>query len=112
MACFRYFGASGRTLCFSSSGETVLFTPLWIPPDDRSKLLTRNVFVADKLGGKDGNKALTKPDILNLVSSDVQQLESFVWTVGSIIELLLSSAIGCVFIWHLLGEPYLDSESE
>lgn len=68
------------------------------------KLLTRNVFAMPEKDLKGESKALTKPDILNLVSSDVGQLANFVWTVSSIQELILSAAIGCVFIWHLLGE--------
>lgn len=110
-ACSKFFGVSGRISSSFFSGETFSYLTAKDRPNKPSKLLTRNVFVTAKLGGKDESKALTKPDILNLVSSDVQQLESFVWTVGSIIELLLSSAIGCVFIWHLLGTSPLLCQS-
>lgn len=50
--------------------------------------------------------ALTRPDILNLISTDAQHLENMVWTIGNIVELVLSLAIGCFFLWWLLGESY------
>lgn len=68
------------------------------------KLLTRSVYAAPPEGDKGGQKALTKPDILNLISSDVIHLEQMTWTVAQVVELILSLAIGCVFLWSLLGQ--------
>lgn len=76
----------------------------WNVVDNFRKLLTRNTFAGTKPVDTTGSRALTKPDILNLLSSDVAQVAEFVWTTGSVIQLFLSAAVGCVFIWYLLGK--------
>lgn len=74
--------------------------------DDASyrKLLTRNVYSGNSEGDESSGKKTTVPDIMNLISSDFEQLADMVWTLGSLMELVLSAAVGCAFIWSLLGK--------
>ncbi|WWC95346.1 hypothetical protein V866_002208 [Kwoniella sp. B9012] len=66
------------------------------------KVLTRNLFAASEK--EDGEKVVhTKADILNLISSDASSVQRIGWTGSELFRALLELALGCGYIWMLLG---------
>ncbi|WWC93054.1 uncharacterized protein L201_008018 [Kwoniella dendrophila CBS 6074] len=67
------------------------------------KVLTRNLFAATDR--KDGSKTVqSKADILNLISSDATSIEKIGWTVTELMRATIELALGCAYIWLLLGK--------
>ncbi|WWC65637.1 uncharacterized protein I303_108257 [Kwoniella dejecticola CBS 10117] len=66
------------------------------------KVLTRNLFASNDK--EDGTNAVqTKADILNLISSDAAAVQKIGWTFSELFRAILELAVGCVYIWVLLG---------
>ncbi|KIR56525.1 ABC transporter ABCC.6 [Cryptococcus gattii Ru294] len=66
------------------------------------KLLTRNLFAIPEK--KEGDKAVhTKADILNLISSDASSVQRVGWTFTNLFRSAVEMALGCSYVWILLG---------
>ncbi|OXB36983.1 ABC transporter ABCC.6 [Cryptococcus neoformans] len=66
------------------------------------KLLTRNLFAIPEK--KEGDKAVhTKADILNLISSDASSVQRIGWTFTNLFRSAVEMALGCSYVWILLG---------
>lgn len=78
----------------------------WTPPlTSDSKLLTRNTYYKPK--EQDPNNtdiAHSKAEILNLISSDVNDVEDLPYSMTNIFRLAVQLVIGCTYIWAILGE--------
>lgn len=73
-----------------------------------SKILTRNAYAKPIVKDGDSTKvAHSKADVLNLMSNDVSSISSFVVSLINMVSTITKAAVGCGYIYILMGMSFL-----
>lgn len=94
--------------CCTGKSTRVAINTLGPVPNHIRKLLTRNTYykpAEEDISNTD--TAHSKADILNLISSDVREVEDLPYALTNFARLFLQLAIGCTYIWAILGKSLL-----